>query len=51
MIRAYTCLRQITNYCLKNNYMIKDPFLVFKLTFKKTTPIYINKQELYMPEI
>jgi len=50
MMKHIQRFKKITNYCIKNNYINKDPFLGFKLTFKKTTPVYINKQELYVLE-
>ena len=40
--------KKITNFCIKNNYITKDPFIGFKISFKKTNRVYINKDELYI---
>ena len=40
-------LKKITNFCIKNNY-INRVFFGYKISFKKTTPIFLNKQELYI---
>ena len=38
--------KKITNFCIKNNYITKDPFVGFKISFKKSNRVYINKDEL-----
>ena len=48
MMKHIQRFKKITNYCIKNNYINRDPFFGYKISFKKTTPIFLNKQELYI---
>ena len=48
MMKHMQRLKKITNFCIKNNYINRDPFFGYKISFKKTTPIFLNKQELYI---
>ena len=36
------------SYGSYKNYITKDPFVGFKISFKKTNRVYINKDELYI---
>ena len=47
MMKHMQRLKKITNYCIKNNYINRDPFLVIKFHLKNS-PIFLNKQELYI---
>ena len=48
MMKHIQRFKKITNFCIKNNYITKDPFVGFKISFKKTNRVYINKDELYI---
>ena len=48
MMKHIQRFKKITNFCIKNNYITKDPFVGFKISFKKTNRVYINKEELYI---
>ena len=48
MMKHIQRLKKITNFCIKNNYITNDPFVGFKISFKKTNRVYINKDELYI---
>ena len=48
MMKHIQRFKKITNFCIKNNYITKDPFIGFKISFKKTNRVYINNQELYI---
>ncbi|MAW30805.1 MAG: hypothetical protein CMD15_02730 [Flavobacteriales bacterium] len=48
MMKHIQRFKKITNFCIKNNYITKDPFIGFKISFKKTNRVYINKDELYI---
>ena len=47
MMKHIQRFKKITNFCIKNNYITKDPFVGFKISFKKTNRVYINNEELY----
>ena len=46
MMKHLQRFKKITNFCIKNNYITKDPFVGFKISFKKSNRVYINKDEL-----
>jgi site-specific recombinase XerD len=46
MMKHIQRFKKITNFCIKNNYITKDPFVGFKISFKKSNRVYINKDEL-----
>ena len=46
MMKHIQRFKKITNFCIKNNYITKDPFIGFKISFKKSNRVYINKDEL-----
>mgnify|MGYP001354731965 CR=1 FL=1 len=46
MMKHIQRFKKITNFCIKNNYITKDPFVGFKISFKKSDRVYINKDEL-----
>jgi len=48
MMKHIQRFKKITNFCIKNNYITKDPFVGFKISFKKTNRVYINNEELYI---
>jgi site-specific recombinase XerD len=48
MMKHIQRFKKITNFCIKNNYITKDPFVGFKISYKKTNRVYINKEELYI---
>ncbi len=48
MMKHIQRFKKITNFCIKNNYITKDPFVGFKISYKKTNRVYINKDELYI---
>jgi site-specific recombinase XerD len=39
--------KKITNFCIKNNYITKDPFFGFKISFKKSNRVYVTNNELH----
>jgi len=47
MMKHIQRLKKITNFCIKNNYITNDPFIGFKINFKKSNRVYINNEELY----
>ena len=47
MMKHIQRLKKITNFCIKNNYITNDPFIGFKIKFKKSNRVYINNEELY----
>jgi len=47
MMKHIQRLKKITNFCIKNNYITNDPFISFKIKFKKSNRVYINNEELY----
>ena len=47
MMKHIQRFKKITNFCIKNNYITKDPFFGFKISFKKSNRVYINKDELH----
>jgi len=47
MMKHIQRFKKITNFCIKNNYITNDPFVGFKISFKKSNRVYINKDELY----
>ena len=47
MMKHIQRFKKITNFCIKNNYITNDPFAGFKISFKKSNRVYINKQELH----
>ena len=48
MMKHIQRLKKITNFCIKNNYITNDPFISFKIKFKKSNRVYINNEELYI---
>ena len=48
MMKHIQRFKKITNFCIKNSYITNDPFVGFKISFKKTNRVYINKEELYI---
>ena len=48
MMKHIQRLKKITNFCIKNNYITNDPFIGFKIKFKKSNRVYINNEELYI---
>ena len=46
MMKHIQRLKKITNFCIKNNYITNDPFISFKIKFKKSNRVYINNEEL-----
>ena len=48
MMKHIQRLKKITNFCIKNNYITNDPFISFKIKFKKSNRVYINNEELYV---
>jgi len=48
MMKHIQRLKKITNFCIKNNYITNDPFIGFKIKFKKNNRVYINNEELYI---
>ncbi len=48
MMKHIQRLKKITNFCIKNNYITNDPFIGFKIKFKKSNRVYINNEELHM---
>ena len=48
MMKHIQRFKKITNFCIKNSYITKDPFVGFKISFKKTNRVYINNEELYI---
>ena len=51
MMKHIQRFKKITNFCIKNNYITKDPFVGFKISFKKSNRVYINKDELETQKI
>jgi len=47
MMKHIQRFKKITNFCINNNYITNDPFAGFKISFKKSNRVYINKQELH----
>ena len=47
MMKHIQRFKKITNFCIKNDYITNDPFAGFKISFKKSNRVYINKQELH----
>jgi len=47
MMKHIQRFKKITNFCIKNNYITNDPFVGFKISFKKSNCVYINKDELH----
>jgi site-specific recombinase XerD len=47
MMKHIQRFKKITNFCIKNNYITNNPFVGFKISFKKSNRVYINKDELY----
>ncbi len=47
MMKHIQRFKKITNFCINNNYITNDPFAGFKISFKKSNSVYINKQELH----
>ena len=48
MMKHIQRLKKITNFCIKNNYITNDPFISFKIKFKKSNRVYINNEELHI---
>ena len=48
MMKHIQRLKKITNFCIKNNYITNDPFIGFKIKFKKSNRVYINNEELHI---
>ncbi|SVC79044.1 uncharacterized protein METZ01_LOCUS331898, partial [marine metagenome] len=48
MMKHIQRFKKITNFCIKNNYITNDPFAGFKISFKKSNRVYINKDELHI---
>ena len=48
MMKHIQRLKKITNFCIKNNYITNDPFIGFKIKFKKSNRVYINNEELFI---
>ena len=46
MMKNIQRFKKITNFCMKNNYITIDPFVGFKISFKKSNRVYLNEQEL-----
>jgi site-specific recombinase XerD len=47
MMKHIQRLKKITNFCIKNNYITNDPFISFKIKFKKSNRVYVNNEELH----
>ena len=47
MMKHIQRFKKITNFCIKNDYITNDPFAGFKISFKKSNRVYINKDELH----
>ena len=48
MMKHIQRFKKITNFCIKNSYITNDPFVGFKISFKKTNRVYISNEELYI---
>jgi site-specific recombinase XerD len=48
MMKHIQRFKKITNFCIKNSYITNDPFVGFKISFKKTNRVYIDNEELYI---
>ena len=47
MMKHIQRFKKITNFCIKNNYITKDPFFGFKISFKKSNRVYVTNNELH----
>jgi len=47
MMKHIQRFKKITNFFINNKYKKNDPFAGFKISFKKSNRVYINKQELH----
>jgi|TARA_B110000211_G_scaffold108382_1_gene125656 site-specific recombinase XerD len=47
MMKHMQRLKKVSNFCIKHNYISQDPFIGFKISFRKTNRVYLSKQELY----
>jgi site-specific recombinase XerD len=47
MMKHMQRLKKIINLCIKHNYIKNDPFVGFKISFRKTNRVYLSKQELF----
>ena len=47
MMKHIQRFKKITNFCIKNNFITKDPFVGFKINFKKSNRVFINNDELH----
>jgi|TARA_B100000780_G_scaffold279196_1_gene256381 integrase len=47
MMKHMQRLKKVSNFCLKHNYISQDPFIGFKISFRKTNRVYLSKHELY----